>query len=307
MDTAEYDPFASGRFPVGVRTIDAPDPARGRVFPCEIWYPAHTGVADQPAGTDEARDAPPRRGAHPLVVFSHYSGGHRRSATFLCTHLASRGYVVAALDHSEVVARELGSRDGETETERAMRIDAVVASRVPDVRFLLDYLLGPVAAAEPAHPAGGGQPAGIGLDAARVGLVGHSFGGWTALAAPEAEPRVRAVVAMGPGGSAHLRPGPPHSRDGRPQYGRDGWPPHSCHGRPPHSRHGGPPHSVTVGRRTRDPAGLAAPRLLRAWPLRGLPDLDRQLVDLRRGVPGLVVHPEHRLLRRPRRQAERLP
>jgi len=219
--TAEYDPFASGHFPVGVRTIDAPDPARGRVFPCEIWYPADTGVAVQPAGTDEARDAAPRRGTYPLVVFSHYSGGHRRSATFLCTHLASHGYVVAALDHSEVVARELGSRDGETETERAVRIDAVVASRVPDVRFLLDYLLGPVAAAgaaepaeaaRPAGPAGsagraGGGIAGIGLDAARIGLAGHSFGGWTVLATPEAEPRVRAVVAMGPGGSAHPMPG----------------------------------------------------------------------------------------------------
>lgn len=41
----------------------------------------------------------------PLIVFSHYSGGHRRSATFLCTHLASHGYVVAVLDHSEVSRR----------------------------------------------------------------------------------------------------------------------------------------------------------------------------------------------------------
>jgi predicted dienelactone hydrolase len=154
MDTAEYDPFASGRFPVGVRTIHAPDPARDRVFPCEIWYPAHTGDPDLPAGPAEARDAAPRRGAYPLVVFSHHSGGHRRSATFLCTHLASHGYVVAALDHSEVVAPELGGRDGKTAAERAVRIDAVIASRVPDVRFLLDYLPDRVAGAGPAGPAG---------------------------------------------------------------------------------------------------------------------------------------------------------
>jgi dienelactone hydrolase len=37
--------------------------------------------------------------------------------------------------------------------------------------------------------------------------VGHSFGGWTVLATPEAESRVQAVVALGPGGSAHPRPG----------------------------------------------------------------------------------------------------
>ncbi len=43
MTTAAYDPFAAGRFPVGVRTIQALDPARGRLFPCEVWYPARTG------------------------------------------------------------------------------------------------------------------------------------------------------------------------------------------------------------------------------------------------------------------------
>ena len=45
----EYDPFARGRFPVGVRTIQALDTARNRLFPCEIWYPTaaqHAGHAD---------------------------------------------------------------------------------------------------------------------------------------------------------------------------------------------------------------------------------------------------------------------
>lgn len=176
MDAPEYDPFVPGRFSVGVRTIEASDPVRGRVFPIEMWYPAQPGKA------------------HPLIVFSHSSGGHRRSSTFLATHLASHGYVVAAMDHSEVVAAELRRREGETDTDQAARIDAVIASRVPDVRFLLDYLLG----------ATGSD---IALDAARIGLVGHSFGGWTVLATAEVDPRVQAVVAMGPGGSTNPRPG----------------------------------------------------------------------------------------------------
>jgi len=154
-------------------------------------------------------------------VFSHYSGGHRRSATFLTTHLASHGYVVAALDHSEVVAAELTRRDGETAAEQAARIDAVIASRVPDVRFLLDYLLSRWADARPGDSAGqvdsaeSGDGAGPGDDGAadiridpeRIGLVGHSFGGWTVLATPDVEPRVRAVAAFGPGGNAHPKPG----------------------------------------------------------------------------------------------------
>src|SRR5438045_9773685 len=37
---ARYDPFPRGPFPVGVRTIEAPDTSRSRLFPCEIWYPA---------------------------------------------------------------------------------------------------------------------------------------------------------------------------------------------------------------------------------------------------------------------------
>jgi dienelactone hydrolase len=198
MDTGEYDPFARGRFPVGVRTIQATDLARVRLFPCEIWYPAHIGDEEQLPTPEVERDIAARPGTHPLIVFAHGSGMHRRSATFLCTHLASHGYVVAALDHSEVVAEELARRDGETETQRTARVDAMIASRVPDVRFLLDYLLG--------REAGTGA-ADIGLDAVLIGLVGHSFGGWTVLATAEVEPRVRAVVAMGPGGSAHPRPG----------------------------------------------------------------------------------------------------
>jgi hypothetical protein len=71
----------------------------------------------------------------------------------------------------------------------------VIASRVPDVRFLLDFLLG--GGADPAAgPAGSDPAAGIELDAERNGLAGHSFGGWTALAVPETDPRVGAALAV---------------------------------------------------------------------------------------------------------------
>ncbi|HJV56714.1 MAG TPA: hypothetical protein VJ971_12125, partial [Methylomirabilota bacterium] len=86
-----------------MRTVQARDAVRDRVFPCDIWYPA----------------ALP--GTYPLIVYSHPSGSHRRAATFLCTHLSSHGYVVAALDH----------REDETPERK-------IADRVPDVRFLLD-------------------------------------------------------------------------------------------------------------------------------------------------------------------------
>jgi len=161
-----YDPFLQGPFPVNVRTFDALDRARNRVFPCEVWSPADAGN-------------------YPLILYSHHSGGHRRAATFLCTHLCSHGYVVAALDHSEVVAPELMRNPGEAPEQAAARAEAVIASRVPDLRFLLDQM----ASSDP------------------IGIVGHSLGGWTVLATPDVEPRIRAVVALAPAGASNPRPG----------------------------------------------------------------------------------------------------
>ena len=68
-------------------------------------------------------------------------GGHRRAATFLCTHLCSHVNLVAALDHSGIVAPELRRQVGETEQQKLARWDSMIASRVPDLRFLLEYCL----------------------------------------------------------------------------------------------------------------------------------------------------------------------
>jgi len=123
----DYDPFIRGRFPVGVRTSRVSDATRSRLFPCEIWYPA----AAQHRGTDaaEVRNAAAEPGTYPLVLYSHGSGGSRRMATFLCTHLCSHGYVVAAMDHSETVATELALREAETDEERAARTQSWIANR----------------------------------------------------------------------------------------------------------------------------------------------------------------------------------
>lgn len=213
MNLGSYDPFTRGRFPVGVHTIEMLDAARDRRFPCEVWYPAaskHAGAdlatetqdlftvppIDAPLRQAAVRDATAEAGTCPLIVFSHPAGFRRRTSTFLCTHLASHGYVVAALDHSEAVAEELAPRASETDDERRARGQAWIASRVPDVRFLLDHLLAPSAWSPEAR-----------IDPARIGIVGHSLGGWTALETPSVDRRIHAVVALAPAGGSNPRPG----------------------------------------------------------------------------------------------------
>ena len=189
------------------------------MFQCEIWYPAaaeHEGQDIAPETQDSftippigkvrrqmaVRNAVSRAGAYSLIIFSHPSGGSRRGATFLSAHLSSHGYIVAALDHSEVLTAELARRVDETPQQKTARWEALISSRVPDILFLLDHLLGN---ARPFAGEAGEFKATI--DTTQIGIVGHSLGGWTALAATEVEPRIRAVVALAPGGSSQPRPG----------------------------------------------------------------------------------------------------
>lgn len=209
-DWAQYDPFLRGPLPVGVRTIEAHDLARDRIVPYEIWCPAaakHAGQDLAPETQDTftvphstkrsqmaVRDAAAQPGNYPMIIFSHASGAGRRSAAFLCTHLASHGYVVAAMDHSEVVAPELRRKEFEPDQERAARWQKVIASRVPDVQFLLNQMLK-------------NWDSEAQLDPTQIGIVGHSLGGWTALALPDVEPQIGAVVTLAPGGASNPKPG----------------------------------------------------------------------------------------------------
>lgn len=190
-----YDPFARGPQPVGVRTVDLDDASRGRRLVAEVWYPAtgeHAGADLDPARRDSyelapgisawqaaVRDAAPAPGARPLVVFSHGFAGHRRQSTFFTTHLASHGYVVASVDHAGNTFADLLGAQGRPMLD--VWRDSMEA-RPRDVTFLIDAV----------------ASAGVAVDTARVGMTGHSFGGWTAVRVIPDEPRVAAVVALAP-------------------------------------------------------------------------------------------------------------
>jgi predicted dienelactone hydrolase len=160
-----YDPFARGPYDVETKEFVAGDVRRGREFSCVLWNP----VGQAPAA---------------LILFSHFSGGSKTSSSFLCEHLASHCYAVAALDHSDVTLPR--PSDATHPEQKKARLRALIDSRVPDIEFLLES---------------------VGNVGQRVGIVGHSFGGWTALAAPSKLSRIEAIVALAPAGASDPRPG----------------------------------------------------------------------------------------------------
>ena len=105
---------ARGTHQVGVRTLQIEDASRKRPLMLEVWYPAKL-TANQAESTiykaaigatkfdlsgRAARDAALETGTFPLVIVSHGQAGSRFIMTYLTEHLASRGYVVAAIDHT---------------------------------------------------------------------------------------------------------------------------------------------------------------------------------------------------------------
>jgi predicted dienelactone hydrolase len=224
---------------IGVRTLsfshpdqidilnvtDAETPTYDRPLTVEVWYPAAEGTA---AGTTyetvirdgrtraalsgrAARDAAVAEGTFPLVIISHGYPGNRFLLSHMAENLASKGYVVASIDHT----------DSTYDTQAAF--GSTLVNRPWDQGFVLDAL------------SGLDGPLGEIIDADRTGVIGYSMGGYGALifggagvtqAAVElpwgtpkgllaanlagsdsheaiVDTRVKAVIAIGPWGRQH--------------------------------------------------------------------------------------------------------
>jgi dienelactone hydrolase len=216
-----YDPFSRGAYPVGVRTETLKDKSRNeRPIPLEIWYPAseeHRGGDLAPQSQDRyvifgghqvrqeaVRDAQAASGSFPVVLFSHGFAGHRRQSTFFCTHLASHGYFVLALDHggntlNDMVqlAMRVASEGIDSPKTTEQLLGSYVFDRPRDVSYVLDALA-----------CGAVECLRGRADPSDVGVSGHSFGGWTTLVAAGLDRRIRAALPMAPAGA----PGPMSAR-----------------------------------------------------------------------------------------------
>ncbi len=136
--------------------------------------PAEIALKDVPV-SDQGR----RR----LLIFSHGYGAPSFQSTALMEHLASHGFIIIAPAHA---GNTLGDDDDE--------FSVAGANRVPDVSFLIDHMY--------ARNALRGDPFYGRIDTRGVGVLGHSYGGMTALGSVAgwgdnaADPRVKAAVPI---------------------------------------------------------------------------------------------------------------
>jgi predicted dienelactone hydrolase len=149
--------------------------------------------------TNSCLNAPVAAGAHPVVFLSHGFTGTSTDYTFLAEDLASRGFVVAAIDHTyEATAvtfpdgrlekSVLGSHFTSDWHNDSGTLGFVVAVRLADLRFVLGRLT----------VLNSGSDSGFSgrLDLSRIAIAGHSLGGLTVLRALESEPRFKAGVLL---------------------------------------------------------------------------------------------------------------
>lgn len=130
--------------------------------------------------------------AWPVVIFSPGYGAPRAVYTGLATRLASRGFVVFVLDHpyeSAVTQLPDGRVVGLQEIfppDRTQFMPDQQIVRTADIRFVIDQLARPEALSPLLR---GGR-----IEAAKVAVIGHSFGGAASAMAMSEDPRIVAAA-----------------------------------------------------------------------------------------------------------------
>jgi predicted dienelactone hydrolase len=134
-----------------------------------VWYPAESGANAKPqlippVGTAILQAAPaapeapiaPSPAKFPLILLSHGTGGTAHSMAWFATALASRGYIVAAVNHPGNNAIDQHTVQGFSEWwQRANDISSILDDMMTDSKF------------------------GPRVDRGRIGAAGFSLGGTT--------------------------------------------------------------------------------------------------------------------------------
>ncbi len=182
-----------GLHPVGVRSVKLtnakqldilkaktgePIPSYDRPLTVELWYPARLQAGQSPSGEyrgvvtrdgktevnlqgKAVRDAQPdaASGPYPLLIISHGYPGNRFLLSHLAENLASKGYFVASIDHSDSTYSDQGA------------FGSTLLNRPLDQLFVLNEMARMDAAD------GSGPFKGM-INADATALIGYSMGGY---------------------------------------------------------------------------------------------------------------------------------
>jgi dienelactone hydrolase len=225
-------PSSTGPNSIGSRVLDLVDSRRNDSFLANgtqrellvrFWYPASSnqacGLAEYTSPkvwnyfseltelplpqvtTNSCLDARLAEGAHPVVIFTHGYTGTFTDYTFLFEELASRGYVVASIDHTyEATAVEfpdgrfvkslVGSHLTNSWRTDDQSLSFVLSVRLDDLRFVLNEL-------ERLNTSSDSPFAGN-LDLTKIALAGHSLGGLATWKAVQQDARFKAGILLDP-------------------------------------------------------------------------------------------------------------
>ncbi|MBN2047450.1 MAG: hypothetical protein JW750_06395 [Anaerolineaceae bacterium] len=168
------------------QSADAPE---NRTVTVECWYPQTAGET------------------YPLILFSHGAFGVRTSNVSLYRELASHGYVVCAVDHTDHslysrgadgslilidgdYMRGLSAENASVDPEGSYAYyQDWMAVRMGDLRFVIDTIL---ARADVANADGLYRL----VDESKIGVIGHSLGGSAALGMGRTYADIDAVMAL---------------------------------------------------------------------------------------------------------------
>jgi predicted dienelactone hydrolase len=176
----------------GFRSIEIEDHKNKISFNCKVLYPSQDvsgSVSFGPYSLDAVTNGQLAEGRFPLVIISHGNGGTALVYRNIAQHLASHGYVVAMPEHygNNRMDNSL-SESIDNLIFRPYHLHLVIETLLGDSNFSNDLL------------------------ADKIAVIGHSFGGYTALALAGGNPstregvpievqhdtRVKAIVLMAP-------------------------------------------------------------------------------------------------------------
>jgi predicted dienelactone hydrolase len=170
---------------VGSKQWTIRDEAKNISFPVLVQYPTHETakpVAFGPYTMTVSPDADIIEGQFPLIIISHGNGGSHLLYRTISTHLAKNGYIVAMLEH---YGNNRNNNSLENTTEN-------LVNRPRHVSLTIDFLLSDNWFEK--H-----------ITQDKIGVIGHSMGGYTALALAGGIPRTKEGVVVEVASDARIK------------------------------------------------------------------------------------------------------